>query len=272
MRSKNAVTIGGRRELFIDDFMIDSLGGGARRVQHAPRPREIVLVHDRAWEGNTSAYHTFFPDGGGVRVYYRGSQSNPRLGGGVTHQTVCMAESDDGITFRKPALGVIEFQGSTVNNIVHDGAAKHNFAPFKDSRPDCPREQRYKALGGGNNGLIPYFSAAFTGRRRRKNRSSATGNSIRKTWPSGMRNALNTAPITVISRNTIRNSRAYAILKRRPPGIFCIGPKDSGWSIPVRPSNSFTPIRCCRARAHRIFCSGYRPATCRIAARLRKAC
>ncbi len=158
MTVRDPAAIGTRRELFVDDFMIESLGGGARRMQHTPCPREIVLVHNCAWEGNTSAYHTFFPDGSGVRVYYRGSQSNPRLGGGGKHQVACMAESDDGITFRKPALGVIEFQGSTVNNIVHDGAAKHNFAPFRDSRPDCPEGQRYKALGGGSKGLIAYFS------------------------------------------------------------------------------------------------------------------
>ncbi len=159
MSSNEIVSIGSRRELFIDDVMIASLTGGARRIAHAPQPRGIVLEHDRVWEGNTSAYHSFFPDGGGVRVYYRGSQSNPRLGGGGSHQVACMAESDDGIHFRKPVLGVIEFQGSTANNIVHDGIAKHNFAPFKDSRPGCPSEQRYKALGGsGKTGLIAYYS------------------------------------------------------------------------------------------------------------------
>ena len=136
MSAAQVVPIGSRRELFIDDFLIDSLVGGARRMQHAPQPREVVLVHDRAWEGNTSGYHTFFADDGRVRAYYRGSQSNPRIAGGATrHQVTCMAESDDGIHWHKPSLGVIAFDGSTANNIVHDGDARHNFAPFKDTRP-----------------------------------------------------------------------------------------------------------------------------------------
>ncbi len=159
MQNKERIKIGSRRELFVDDLMVASLTGGARRMMHAPQPREIAMVHDRAWEGNTCGYFTFFHDGPGVRAYYRGSQSNPRIGGGSNnHQFACLAESDDGIQWRKPALHTISFQGSTLNNIVHDGAARHNFAPFKDTHPGCPEDQRYKALGGSRSGLIAYGS------------------------------------------------------------------------------------------------------------------
>ncbi len=159
MQNNSIVEIGSRRELFVDDLMVAALTGGARRILHAPQPREIAMIHDRAWEGNTCCYFTFFHDGSGVRAYYRGSQSNPRIGGGSDgHQFACMAESDDGIQWRKPALHTVSFQGSTLNNIVHDGAARHNFAPFKDTRPGCPEDQRYKALGGSRSGLIAYGS------------------------------------------------------------------------------------------------------------------
>ncbi len=158
MSHPDIVFSGCRRELFIDDFMVASLAGGARRVLHHPQPREIVLIHDRPWEGNTSAYLTFLHDGPKVRVYYRGSQLNPRLVGEAgDHEVTCMAESDDGINFRKPNLGLVSFQGSTANNIVHDGIGRHNFAPFIDPRPDCPSEEHYKALGG-TDGLFPFVS------------------------------------------------------------------------------------------------------------------
>jgi len=47
------IVIGGRPELFVDDHLIDRMGGGAALRLHSPRPREIVMAFDRAWEGNT---------------------------------------------------------------------------------------------------------------------------------------------------------------------------------------------------------------------------
>ena len=47
------IVIGGRPELFVDDHLIDRMGGGAALRLHSPRPREIVMDFDRAWEGNT---------------------------------------------------------------------------------------------------------------------------------------------------------------------------------------------------------------------------
>jgi len=54
---------------------------------------------------------------------------------------------------------VCEFQGSKANNIVWTGVGCHNFAPFKDANPACKPEARYKALGGGKGGLVPFQSA-----------------------------------------------------------------------------------------------------------------
>ena len=75
----------------------------------------------------------------------------------------CYAESDDGLNWRKPMLGLHEFQGSKANNIVLaskllDGAnldAGHP-AVFKDENPDAPADARYKALvrSNGAHGLI----------------------------------------------------------------------------------------------------------------------
>jgi len=44
------VDVGSRRELFVDDYLIERLDH-ARRVLHHPTPREVVLKHDAPWEG-----------------------------------------------------------------------------------------------------------------------------------------------------------------------------------------------------------------------------
>jgi len=53
-----------------------------------------------------------------------------------THREVtCYAESDDGIHWIKPNLGLYEFHGSKNNNIVWDGIGTHCFVVFKDENP-----------------------------------------------------------------------------------------------------------------------------------------
>ncbi len=146
------VDIGSRLELFVDGYLVDGLQGDARLHLHKPEPREVVLVTDAPWEGNTSAYFTLFQDGDLYRMYYRGSHFDPdrrRHGGEVA----CYAESRDGIRWTKPELGLVEFDGSKANNIVWDGLGAHSFTPFKDANPDCPPKARYKALAG--HGRLP---------------------------------------------------------------------------------------------------------------------
>ena len=161
---KTWIDIGSRRELFVDDFLIERFVGKAETRLHHPIPREIAIVHDAPWEGTSSGYHTVFQDGDLYRMYYRGSQLEVKDGRLITnrHRAVyCYAESRDGIVWTKPALGRFEFDGSKQNNIVWDGVGTHNFTPFKDLRPNCPAEARYKGLGGlrGEGGLFAFKSA-----------------------------------------------------------------------------------------------------------------
>lgn len=66
-----AIDIGSRRELFVDDALIDRLAGGARLDLQHPEPREVVLVHDAPWEGSGCGYHSIFQDGPLYRMYYK---------------------------------------------------------------------------------------------------------------------------------------------------------------------------------------------------------
>ena len=74
----------------------------------------------------------------------------------------CYAESEDGVHWRKSELGLFDWQGSMRNNIVWRGVGTHNFTPFKDTRPDVPGEELYKAVGRGlqdKNVLHAFVSA-----------------------------------------------------------------------------------------------------------------
>lgn len=153
--------LGTGRELFVDQAPIERLSGGARLQLHAPVPQEVAIVHDSPWEGNTCAYHTVFRDGPVCRLYYRASHfPQSAVTAKDDHpELTCYAESPDGIHWTKPDLGLIEFRGSTHNNIVWAGPGTHNFAPFRDPRPGCPPEEQYKALGLGRGGLLAFASA-----------------------------------------------------------------------------------------------------------------
>ena len=142
------IDLGSRRELFVDDFLIERLTGG-KLTLHKPEAKDVALVCDAPWEGNTSAYYAIFPDGDRVRMYYRGSHFDEAKKRSAHPEVACYAESDDGITWNKPKLGLFEFGGSKDNNIVLAGTGMHNFTPFPDANPACSSDARYKALAGG---------------------------------------------------------------------------------------------------------------------------
>jgi hypothetical protein len=152
-----AADIGSRRELFVDDFLIERLAGKAELRLHHPEPREIALVHDAPWEGTGTGYHSVFQDGRLYRMYYKAWHLDVQPPGTVKTNAhplyCCYAESDDGVRWRKPELGLFEFKGSKKNNIVmapgRIGEANPDPghpAVFKDGNPDASADARYKAF------------------------------------------------------------------------------------------------------------------------------
>lgn len=150
--------IGSRRELFVDDYLIDSLRD-VRLELHHPVPQEVVFACDQPWEGNTCIYFRVIPDGGKFRMWYQGAHwkldpADPR----DTHPYyICYAESDDGLHWTKPNLGLFAVDGSTDNNICVTGIYD-NFTPFLDENPACDPAARYKAIGQSAQGLISWQS------------------------------------------------------------------------------------------------------------------
>ena len=110
----------------MDNWLIETLQGGARLMLHRPTPREVVLTHDEPWEGNGCAYFTIFRDGDIYRMYHRGDNynvSSPDKNTWLqTHEEfTCYAESQDGVRWTKPHLGIVAFDGSKENNIILAG-------------------------------------------------------------------------------------------------------------------------------------------------------
>lgn len=152
------IDVGSRRELFVDDHLIESLIG-ARLVLHRPQAHEVAMKFDQPWEGNTSGYVTVMRDGDLLRMIYCGHRmiwDSGRLL--MSHSpVVCYAESRDGITWKKPELRLFAWRGKDAdklsdplaNNMVWPGSSESGtFVPFLDTRPGCPESEKFKAVGG----------------------------------------------------------------------------------------------------------------------------
>jgi hypothetical protein len=168
-QDSGALRIGNSLQLFVDDYLIESMTGAELKLQ-APQPAGVAIKFDKPWEGNVSAYVSVFRDGDKYRMYYRGASApdyarksalKPGEVMAPKHSNVtCYAESVDGITWTKPSLGIVAFDGSRDNNITLEGGeSSENFGPFLDGNPQAPASERYKAVGGGGKGLFAFKSA-----------------------------------------------------------------------------------------------------------------
>ncbi len=184
-QSTEPIDIGSRRELFVDHYLIERLDG-VRLELHRPARREVVFRTDAPWEGNGSAYQSVFQDGDRFRLYYRGGHHPNSKAYEINKnswETLCLAESTDGIHWTRPELGIVEFRGSTKNNLILDeamvrqiGGSPAHTAVFKDTNPDCPDSERYTIVIRGSNprGLYRLVSANGIHFRLKSNKPFAT--------------------------------------------------------------------------------------------------
>ena len=157
--AQDTINISNNLEPFIDQHLIESAENVTHQLNH-PQPREIAITFDKPWEGRYCGYVTVLEDDGHYRLYYRGLPNAGKDGSNA--EVTCVAESTDGVTFTRPNLGLFDADGNKSNNIVLADAApfSHNFAPFLDTRPGCPAEERYKAIAGtSGSGLHGFISA-----------------------------------------------------------------------------------------------------------------
>ena len=148
LQKLDPIDLGAKRELFIDDYLVDQMENVALTI-HSPERKEIAAQFDRPWEDGGEGYATILKEDGKYRAYYRawGLKENYPM-------KDCCLESDDGLKWTRPELGLCEYEGVSANNIMLDEVAgtqlgTQDFTPFRDPRPDCPDDERYKAVGNG---------------------------------------------------------------------------------------------------------------------------
>jgi len=145
------IDVGSRRQLFVDGHLIERMVG-SRQVLHHPVRREVAIKIDYPWEQGGIWSMVTFKDGDKFRAWYRVDTKQYEAGNDKGRKMMtAYAESDDGIHWHKPMLGIIEFNGSKQNNLVWNGKG-HSLSPFKDGNPNCKPEEKYK--GVVSRGLI----------------------------------------------------------------------------------------------------------------------
>ena len=155
------IDIASRRELFVDQQLIDGSDGDAHLKLHPPKREEVVFQVEGGLENACSGvYNVLVESDGKYLLYYRGHY--PITGGGgdaSQQQTANVAISDDGIHFERPQLGIFDLGDGGDNNVVWQGIQAHNLVAFRDANPACAPDERFKAVGGtGTNNLYALTS------------------------------------------------------------------------------------------------------------------
>ena len=188
-RDREPVRIGAVKQLFIDDHIVETMSSVSRVLNRPVKhPGGPVLRPERKWEGNFAAVSSviYDPQDALFKMWYVPSLITAERPPGPLEEyesllrasnyqeqldLSCYAVSRDGVRWERPELGLVEFEGSTRNNIISDrsvrsegGLYNSGRAPnaFRDHREQDP-DRRYKALGyaraaNGKIGICLYFS------------------------------------------------------------------------------------------------------------------
>src|SRR5262245_47018497 len=136
--SDDPIPIGSRKQLFIDRKFIQSDTGVTLRM-NPPVKAGVALTADHPWEqGWLTGSGYVSEDQGRYRMWYAVVPPATRIG--EAPGLLCYAESDDGRTWRKPNLGLYEYDGSKANNILLPSVLESNV--FID--PAASENERYK--------------------------------------------------------------------------------------------------------------------------------
>ena len=117
------------------DFLTDTPVGVELEVREAEKSKPVFLA-ERPWEELSLSYPQVKKQDGKFAMWY--STAGPEL------SSICYAESRDGFDWERPDLGLIEFGGSTRNNICMTGTLAGLPAVFED--PAAPPSERFKTI------------------------------------------------------------------------------------------------------------------------------
>ena len=133
-RPPTLINIGSRKQLFVDDYLLESFRDTTRVLNPSEKSDlNPVLRADKPWEGREVRVDAVIYEEQEklFRMWYS-SDAGP-----------CLATSKDGVHWKKPVLGLVEYKGSKQNNILPPEQVKTYF--FKDLHETDPAK-RYKGL------------------------------------------------------------------------------------------------------------------------------
>ena len=141
--------IGHDRQLFIDDYIVESLDGVSRKLNQPAKYNAnpvlpMVPKGDPSWEAGMLFCFTtiLFDDKDGLyKMWYS------LWGAKEQSQLLAYATSSDGIKWVKPSLGIVEYKGTRDNNIILQGDALET-GVFIDPHETDPA-RRFKMLYQG---------------------------------------------------------------------------------------------------------------------------
>ena len=149
-QAPGVLDIGDRKQLFLDEGLIER-SEGVRLTMHRPRrDGRVLLAPDAPWEVDRQIglYCSIIREGDRFRLWY--FLSSDRL------RCLSYAESPDGLDFEKPILGLHELDGSRQNNVVIPGPDGGGCVWID---PHAPTGERYrnqtKCYPGWPDGKIP---------------------------------------------------------------------------------------------------------------------
>ena len=133
--SNTVLDAGDRTQLFMDSRFIAESKNITVQI-NPPAKAGVAILPDKAWEsGDIGFCVSVVQHEGEYKMWYLARDT-------ANNYCQCFARSQDGRTWEKPELGLIEYQGVKNNNIVLTGAMETTV--FLD--PVAPPEQRFKAV------------------------------------------------------------------------------------------------------------------------------
>ncbi len=169
--------IGQQRQFFFDEAIIESLEDTRHRLNPAVKITDNpVIKRDKPWEGPDMrlAWVIFDHRLGKFRMRYSSGvfraagrdETGEIIVKGENDEesakrVVCEAFSDDGVNWVKPELGLVEFEGSTANNILPESALYYYL--FEDLHdPDPARRYKAQVRTGSYDGTGMTFDMFFS--------------------------------------------------------------------------------------------------------------
>ena len=148
------IDIGGTKQLFADDELIDSMTHVFQVLNPGPEAsRKPLIASDRAWEESPrlQVYGTVLhaPEAEGLEQFRLWYVCRPPEYGDADHAGLLLAQSADGIHWKKPGCGIAALNGSVDNNALWVDNSRHwvgtNGLCYDPDDADAAR--RYKLLG-----------------------------------------------------------------------------------------------------------------------------